>query len=941
MANTYQYHIVERRDTLSKIAKKYGTTVKQLASWNNIKNVNLIYYKQKLIVKKSSGSTGSSKTTNNSNTVHIDKFDIQNGTDRTLFATWSWDKNHTKEYKYVWYYMTGNGVAFLGSEGTTDRKQTTYNVPSNAIAAKVKIKPISTTYKAKKSKKETNYWTADWCGYKEYNFNKGLPNKPSNFSARIENGKTIIGEVSNITGSAKQIEFQIVVNNTSIYDTIKADVSTSYASFSRTNIEPGKKYKVRCRGVNGRLYSDWTDYTDNLIAAPATPKEIKSISRESNQEVRLDWDRMDNVTQYIIEYTKYRNHFDTSSSKVHSVTVDGEYTTCIIVLDNNDDEDGYSGEWFFRMKAVNEQASSEWSPISSLVVGKKPGPPTTWSSSNVIIVGERLVLYWVHNSQDNSYEREADIRLLIKQGDTTIDDTTIHVINDRSEDERYKTQSYDLIDTSVFTEGVTINWSVRTRGVAAEYSDWSIVRQVDVYAQPTLDARIVDKDGNQEVVITEFPFYIHALPGPQTQTPTGYYVSVIANETYETIDHVGNPITISEGEEIYSRYYNHNGTLHLEMLPSDIDLENNIEYTLNCTVAMNSGLTANTEIIFSVDWEEFHYTPSAVIQINEDDVSANIHPYCKYKLIEHRIVELINDTYQLTDDITDAGWNENRENIGIEVDNSYVGIPIGTDIIDPETGEIIDPTIVDPDTGYILKDINQVYTAEDSEHNTVYYCEMEGNEALVDGVTLSVYRKEYDGTYTEIETNIENTESRYIVDPHPSLDVARYRIVTETEDTGAITYTDVSIDTSDEIGYQGIIIQWNEDWSNYDIEMENEDDFEKPTWSGSMIKLPYNISISNKNNIDVELVNYAGRKHPVSYYGTQIGETASWSFEIDREDKETLYALRRLSIWTDDVYVREPSGTGYWANISLSMSQQNKSLVIPVSMEVTRVEGGI
>lgn len=45
------YYVVKSGDTLSAIARKYGTTVNQLASWNNIKNVNLIYVGQKLRVK--------------------------------------------------------------------------------------------------------------------------------------------------------------------------------------------------------------------------------------------------------------------------------------------------------------------------------------------------------------------------------------------------------------------------------------------------------------------------------------------------------------------------------------------------------------------------------------------------------------------------------------------------------------------------------------------------------------------------------------------------------------------------------------------------------------------------------------------------------------------------------------------------------------------------
>lgn len=48
---TKKYYTVKKGDTLSKIAKKYKTTVKQLAKWNNIKNVNVIRVGQKLRVK--------------------------------------------------------------------------------------------------------------------------------------------------------------------------------------------------------------------------------------------------------------------------------------------------------------------------------------------------------------------------------------------------------------------------------------------------------------------------------------------------------------------------------------------------------------------------------------------------------------------------------------------------------------------------------------------------------------------------------------------------------------------------------------------------------------------------------------------------------------------------------------------------------------------------
>lgn len=45
------YYIVQKGDTLSKIAKKYGTTYQHLQEINGIKNPNLIYVKQKIKIR--------------------------------------------------------------------------------------------------------------------------------------------------------------------------------------------------------------------------------------------------------------------------------------------------------------------------------------------------------------------------------------------------------------------------------------------------------------------------------------------------------------------------------------------------------------------------------------------------------------------------------------------------------------------------------------------------------------------------------------------------------------------------------------------------------------------------------------------------------------------------------------------------------------------------
>ena len=215
------------------------------------------------------------------------------------------------------------------------------------------------------------------------------------------------------------------------------------------------------------------------------------------------------------------------------------------------------------------------------------------------------------------------------------------------------------------------------------------------------------------------------------------------------------------------------------------------------------------------------------------------------------------------------------------------------------------------------------------------FCKDE-NDKLIDGILLSVYRREFDGSFTELIKDVDNTKNNFIVDPHPALDFARYRIVAKTETTGAISYYDVP-------GYpvqeKAIIIQWNESWSSFDPTGGAE--LAQNPWTGSLLRLPYNIDISDSNTNEVSMVSYIGRSNPVAYYGTQNGSSSVWKVDIDKKDAETLYALRRLAIWMGDVYVREPSGSGYWANVSVSFNQTHGKLVIPVTINLKRVEGGV
>lgn len=885
-----QTYTVVRGDTLSGIAKRFNTTVSYLAKINNIQNVNLIYVGQVLkinetvTVKPSTGEqtvTTSTKTSSSATKATITAFGLQSDTDRTIFATWSWDRSNTKEYMVYWSYSTGDGVMFIGNESTVTNKQSIYNAPSNAKYVEFYVKPVSNTKKV--NDKEVSYWTAGWSSKVRYDFSNNPPLKPSAPTVSIVD-YTLTAKLENLNVNADEIEFQVIQNDSTVYKYGTSKIITNTASFAFVIIS-GYTYKVRTRSKRGNIYSEWSEYSSNLQTKPNPSSGITSCKATSETSVRLTWEKSSSAETYTIEYSINKEYLGESNA---STTIDNIETTSYEITGLT-----RGTTYFFRVKCVNQQGSSNWTDVVSVTIGNPPAAPTTWSSTSTAVIGEVIKLYWVHNSEDESNETKAEI-IINKNGI----ETSYEILNETSEDNRY----YSL-STSGYDDGTTVKWKVRTAGVTGEYGDWSAERTVTVYAPPSISLDITNREGDSIRIIDSFPFYIKGIAGPETQTPIGYYITILSNETYETIDEIGNMKMISKGQEVYSKFYDTNLDLVLEMTPDSLDLENNIKYTIICSVTMNTGLNVEDALEFTVSWSDSIYYPNAEIAFDKKTLCTHIRPYCdEYPMI----------FYKVTYDSTTGEFK--RTNM----------------ILEP-----LDGTSINNATTERYNDL--VFVGKNNQGNTIYFTVVQSEQSkLVQNVTLSVYRREYDGRFVEIGKNIKNTDNTYITDPHPSLDFARYRIVAVDDSTGSISYTDIP---GFYVGIKSVIIQWDETWG--DFETTSETPLDEISWSGSMLKLPYNIDVSDSNSIDVSLVEYIGRSHPVSYYGTQLGISSTWNVAIAKSDKETLYGLRRLAIYAGDVYVREPSGSGYWANISVTFEQKHCEGIIPVTLNIKRVEGGV
>ena len=114
-------------DTLSEIAWKFNSTynygstaiaaAQRLGAINDIENIDKLFIGQTLSLKNTKGKKIKKKK-NNSLTPKISRMGIQSNSENTVFATWRFTRSHVKEYRCVWYYSTGDGVWFVGSDST-------------------------------------------------------------------------------------------------------------------------------------------------------------------------------------------------------------------------------------------------------------------------------------------------------------------------------------------------------------------------------------------------------------------------------------------------------------------------------------------------------------------------------------------------------------------------------------------------------------------------------------------------------------------------------------------------------------------------------------------------------------------------------------------------------------------------------------------------------
>lgn len=921
-------YTVQRGDSLWGIASRYGSSIAgntinakidTLVRLNNIANRNLIYPGQVLKLSDAAGgsttsSSGSSTTTTPPNHVVFNSFGLQSESEsgRDVFASWTWhkikDASH-KHFKVRWEWDSPNPdkpeepITRFQESDTTDT-WSTFSIPEDfrktANWVQIFVTPMG----------ENNngpYAIADETG-KQYFFKDNPPFIPEKPTCEIQD-TTLTMKIDSIKKEidAAYIIFQVIKDNTSaIYTSDKipvVPVTDDYGKVSHTyTVELGSNYTVRAKAVaSNNKESGWTEFSDPAATKPYAPKMVEESCRRVKrtnddnypQAVHLEWTAVPNASGYNIEYVTNLDYFD-NGTDISSKPVNEPRTSFDVPFSVNEMGETY----YFRVRAINNKINdqdnqmSEPSDIVAISAGTAPEAPTTYSTSESAFAGETTYKYiesvryvdytpmelnWIHNPTDNSEQSFAELRL---------------IINNDSQNQ----PEYILVNKTNSTEENTVE-EVFTYGTSVSYKG-------NLYFK--LDTNHPDLK-NKEI---------------QWQVRTAGVTGVVSESEWSA------PRTI---------YIYEKPTLNLSMT-SDLAGSGQIITTLTGFPFYIRGQLSLSDHTIQRPVGYHLRIVSNDYYVTVDDIgrTKTVNPgdqvYSKYfDTSGTLIVEMSADNVDLESGINYTVYCDADMSTGLTVGNHH---PFDVDWVDVEYAISADINInTDAYTALITPYCREKIPTVIGEGDDAYTIYEDGD--LVDNVTLSIYRREYDGTYNEIATGIPNDYTS-VTDPHPALDYARYRFVAKDTRTGAISFWDMA---GYPINGHAVIIQWAEEWSTF--ETGENTSVEGPPWSGSLLKLPYNIKVTDKRKREVQLVEYVGREHPVSYYGTHVGETSQWSVEIPAYDKETIYALRRLSIWSGDVYVREPSGMGYWANVEVSFNKSYNDVKIPISLSITRVEGGV
>ena len=912
------------------------------------------------------------------------------GIDHGVYVQWKHAKsNQASGYEYDWEYADGNRLSptaaqkkkgqqgdlkwFPGTNGTIDVVSAsvgggwfrhTWTAPDTAILARCRVRPVSkekTTSKSSSSNWKTGssstsvtykYFSPAFTSYAQYDFRNNKLPTPTVTVTMLDNGTTAQISVSCNDVDCKYCTIEVSEHVGSDYKVVRtlADKTCNQSGTYNDTIPLGKTYYYRayCGTVTSDSSKGNSSWSSRASATAKPPKPTfgkgDGASATGSDSAKVKWTAAEGASTYTVERVPDNGDlFNGDPSAVTSVSEIVGTTHLPTGL-----EPGH--RWFFRVRAVNDTGEGDWSDIVSCLLATVPDAPTTYETEPSFMVGDEVTFRWTHNSEDASEQTayEIELELLTSDGSSTFNATKsaseIPVRTDGSFDlpsdfAEVSPVQYEVLDGELHDMGyqlmlfrtidsdtresrhITCDYYDFANGVATVKSEYSHipfvsdlpegfkVRLFTYYSNVTVlnlsgtDAGCSPDDSSRSYALanisdgTDVRWRVRTKGAHDDWSPYSEYrsfsvyeqpsLTCVARQTDEGGDEVtdDNPLTAfplavsldaSGGGNAVVAY-------HVKVISTK-----DLAYIDAFGVERNMGVG---ELAFEADYLTSDDPFTAIISSGE----ANLRDA---------------GSYQVVADVAMAS--------GMRSESDPWEFSVDFDVEVPEPTAMV---AFDEDT--LTADILPVcYAMEDGEYT----------EDFQDGVTLSVYRIDDDGSLVLLMAGIANDGTTTVVDPHAQFGECWYHIVATDTATGVCNFADAY----DFSKHDTCVIQWNERWQ----EAIDPDDLADRSYeyAGYLIDGLYNLQFDENGEPEVEEAKYIGREHPVSYYGTQLGYTATYQTEFPRGDQATLDLCRKLMGYLDDCYIREPSGTGFWAHVTTSLSRTEDSQAISFTVNASRVD---
>lgn len=726
--------------------------------------------------------------------------------------------------------------------------------------------------------------------------------------------------------------------------------------YTLTSVEADVTYWVRARRLNSNdTPSAWSETLACTI--PAAPGEGKPVapptaptaltcraqSDEHPDNVRLDWAEAEGATPdaefatYEVQWTSNAGAFaDNAAGDIESAdyeTEEADATAQHFTVTGL--ERGV--QWWFRVRKVNELGNSGWASAlagdtwaSETVCTMAVEPevetlaaPTTVATLAGYQMGDVINLAWTHNSEQESEQSAWEVGVRV----TIDEDTTEGGMSGEGADNVLPIDLGALVfvregveEEVEVPDGTVIDWRVRTRGVG-DWSPWSGWRTFAVWAPPSVTVGLLDGRGDDvaDAGLTAMPLTVVLESGGSAEgnAVVEWWAEISAAESYDVSDYDGSGSHVGSGTVLWrgSSASGDDGfsptRWERAVSVEELSLASGIRYEVRAGIATAQGIRVDAEPYgVTPSWDTDVPTPLVDVYFNLTQYACHVLPRCMEPVHEA-------DAHTVTASVSSLPATIALSPSATIDSDVYVEVG-GT----PLTGEQWELD-VDASAVTILADAGVEVPAS----ATVMW----GEPTLREGTTLAVYRLDANGEPLMLASGLANDGEQEVVDPHATFGSSAYRVVATDAETGRQGATDAVCATP----VDHVVIQWGEGTC-----IDDEEAWDTATFAGRRIELLCDLKLDESYAPDAVMREYAGRKHPVAYYGTQRGQSGSVSSDVAIDvDAETVAMLRLMADSMTPVHVRTPSGLSFWAHVSQStITTGYNSASGAVSLSFVRVE---